>query len=168
MAETEAVINSRSLTVNMLSNVNSEIPLSPSHLRTMKTYVILPPPQIFSKSDIYSRRRWRRFNTILMNFGYNGRKNFLKRYKYDKWKNQKLNFKVGYIVLPREDCTRNKWPMTKTVETEPHSTGVNCSVKLKLGDASLDSQKVLRWPISEMVFLVEDELLQFPDEENHW
>ena len=81
MAETEAIINSRFLTVNMLSNVNSEIPLSPSHLRTMKTYVILPPPQIFSKSDIYSRRRWRRFNTILMNFGYNGRKNFLKRYK---------------------------------------------------------------------------------------
>ena len=58
--------------------------------------------------------------------------------------------------------------MTKTVETEPHSTGVNCSVKLKLGDASLDSEKVLRWPISEMVFLVEDELVQFPDEENHW
>ena len=57
--------------------------------------------------------------------------------------------------------------MARTVETEPHSTGVNCSVKLKLGDASLDSQKVLRWPISEMVFLVEDELLQFPDEENH-
>ena len=34
--------------------------------------------------------------------------------------------------------------MARIVETEPDSTGVVHSVKLKLGDASLDSQKVLR------------------------
>ena len=45
--------------------------------------------------------------------------------------------------------------MTRIVETEPDSTGVVCSVKLKLGDASLDSQKVLQRPISKMVLRVE-------------
>ena len=34
--------------------------------------------------------------------------------------------------------------MARIVETGPDSTGVVGSVKLKLGDASLDSQKVLR------------------------
>ena len=34
--------------------------------------------------------------------------------------------------------------MARIVETEPDSTGAVGSVKLELGDASLDSQKVLR------------------------
>ena len=41
ITETEAIINSRPLTVETLSDVNSEMPLSPSHLLTMKTDVIL-------------------------------------------------------------------------------------------------------------------------------
>ena len=58
ITETEAIINSRPLTVETLSDINSEMPLSPSHLLTMKTDVILPPPGTFSRPDIYSRRRW--------------------------------------------------------------------------------------------------------------
>ena len=54
--------------------------------------------------------------------------------------------------------------MARIIETEPDSTGVVRSVKLKLGDVSLDSQKVLRRPISKVVLLVEDESVQFPDE----
>ena len=57
--------------------------------------------------------------------------------------------------------------MARIVETEPDSTGVVSSVKLKLGDGSLDSQKVLRQPISKIVLLVEDELVQFLDEGSH-
>ena len=57
--------------------------------------------------------------------------------------------------------------MARIVETEPDSTGVVRSVKLKLRDASLDSQKVLRRPISKIVLLVEDESVQFPDEGSH-
>ena len=61
-----------------------------------------------------------------------------------KWNNQKRNFKVGDAVLLREDSVRNKWPMARIVETEPDSNRVVRSVKLKLGDASLDSQNALR------------------------
>ena len=61
-----------------------------------------------------------------------------------KWNNQKRNFKVGDVVLLREDSVRNKWPMARIVETEPDSNRVVRSVKLKLGDASLDSQNALR------------------------
>ena len=55
ITETAAIINSRPLTVETLSDVNSEMPLSLNHLLTMKTDDILPPPGIFSRPDIYSR-----------------------------------------------------------------------------------------------------------------
>ena len=42
ITETEAIINSRPLTVETLSDANSEMTLSPSHLLTMNG-VILPP-----------------------------------------------------------------------------------------------------------------------------
>ena len=66
--ETEAIINSRPLTPETLSDVNSEMPLSPSQLLTMKTDVILPPPGTFSRSVIYSRRRWRHVQHIAGEF----------------------------------------------------------------------------------------------------
>ena len=47
------------------------------------------------------------------------------------------------MVFIREDSIRNKWPMARIAETQLDSNGVVRSVKLKLGGASLDSQKVL-------------------------
>ena len=47
LAETEGIINSRPLIVEALSDVNSQIPLSPSNLLTQKTGVIFPPPGNF-------------------------------------------------------------------------------------------------------------------------
>ena len=52
--------------------------------------------------------------------------------------------------------------MVKIVETEPDPSGVFNILKLKLGDVPLDSQKVLRRPISKTVLLVEDESVAFP------
>ena len=56
--QTEAIINSIPLAVETLSDINSEMFLSPSHLLIMRTDVILPPPGTFLRPDIYSRRRW--------------------------------------------------------------------------------------------------------------
>ena len=57
ITETGAIINSRALTVETLSDVNNEMPLSPSQFLSMKTDVILSPPGTFSRPDIYFRRR---------------------------------------------------------------------------------------------------------------
>ena len=59
LAETEGINNSRPLTVEALGDVNSQIPLSPSNLRTQKTSVTLLPPGNFDRPDLYSRCRWR-------------------------------------------------------------------------------------------------------------
>ena len=157
ITKTEANINSRPLTVETLSDVNSEMSLSPSHLLKMNTDVILPPPGSLLRPDIYSRKRWRRVQHIANGFWTRWWKEFLQTLQVrQKWNNQKQNFKVGDVALLREDSIRNKWPMARIDETEPDSTGIVCNVKLKLGDASLDSQKVLPRSISNIVLLVEN------------
>ena len=67
VVETEAIINSRPLTVESLSDINSEIPLSPSNLLTMKIDAIMPPPVVFNRLDLYSHRRWRQVQHIAGN-----------------------------------------------------------------------------------------------------
>ena len=59
VAETEAIINSRSLTVESFSDINREILLSPSNLLTMKCDFIMPLSRVFNRPDLYSHRRWR-------------------------------------------------------------------------------------------------------------
>ena len=128
-----------------MRDVNSEMSLSPSEHLTTKTDVILPPPGTFSRPDIYSRKRWRRVQHIAGELWTRWRKEFLQTVQVrQKWNNQMRNFKVADVVILREDSVRNKWPMARIVETEPDSYQVVRSVKLKLVDASLDSQKT--WP----------------------
>ena len=127
-----------------MRDVNSEMSLSPSEHLTTKTDVILPPPGTFSRPDIYSRKRWRRVQHIAGELWTRWRKEFLQTVQVrQKWNNQMRNFKVADVVILREDSVRNKWPMARIVETEPDSDRVVRSVKLKLVDASLDSQKTL-------------------------
>ena len=56
LAETEAIVNSRPLTVDMLEDVQSEQPVCPSNILTMKSRVVLPLPGHFVKADEYSRK----------------------------------------------------------------------------------------------------------------
>ena len=109
ITETKTIINSRPLTVESSSDANSEMPLSPSQLLTMNTDVILPPPGTFSKPDIYSRRRWRRVQHIAGELWTRWREEFLQTLEVrQKWNNQKSNFKVGDVVLIREDSIKHK------------------------------------------------------------
>ena len=50
MCEAEAVVNSRPLTSPGLAEA-----LTPNHLITLKTNVVLPPPGVFKSADLYSR-----------------------------------------------------------------------------------------------------------------
>ena len=56
--------DSRLLTVETLSDANSQTPLSPCNLLTRKTSVVLPPPGNFDRPDLYWRRRWTRIQHI--------------------------------------------------------------------------------------------------------
>ena len=60
LVEIEAVLNSRPLTVECISDAESPTPLSLNYLLTIKSNIVLPPPGRFEKADVYSRKRWRR------------------------------------------------------------------------------------------------------------
>ena len=50
MVGVEAVMNSRPLTVELLSDGNSLNPISPSNLLTMKSKIVMPPPGEFGRA----------------------------------------------------------------------------------------------------------------------
>ena len=51
LTEVESIVNSRPLTVETLSDIGSEVPLSLINLLTMKSNVVLPPPGDFKQLD---------------------------------------------------------------------------------------------------------------------
>ena len=69
-----------------------------------------------------------------------------------KWNTVKRNFKVGDIVLLRDDAViRNHWPRGVVVEACPDSEGLVRTVKIRVAN---DKSPTVR-PISKIVLLVE-------------
>ena len=65
MVEAEAIVNSRPLTTDSPGSLE---PLTPNHLLTSKSHVVLPPPGVFQRTDIYSRKRWRHVQHLANEF----------------------------------------------------------------------------------------------------
>ena len=70
--ESAAIVNSRSFTVENVNDPLSATPLTPHHLLTQKSKVILPPPGIFQSSSCYACKRWYRVQYLVMKFGFVG------------------------------------------------------------------------------------------------
>ena len=68
LTEVESFVNWRPLTVETLSDIGSEAPLSPINILTMKSSVVLLTPEDFKQPDVYSRQRWRRIQHIVEEF----------------------------------------------------------------------------------------------------
>ena len=86
MVQCEAILNSRPLTVDTISDVNNPAPLAPAHILTMKSKVILPPPGVFERPDIFSKRRWRRVQHIANELWARWKKKFLCQLQFrQKW-----------------------------------------------------------------------------------
>ena len=105
LAETEAIVNSRPLTVDTLGDVQREQPICPSNILTMKSKVVLPAPGHFVKTDEYIRKRWRRTQHIANEFWVRWRKEFLwSLQSCHKWNEKHKNFQNGDIVLLKTDA----------------------------------------------------------------
>ena len=57
MVEFHAILNSRPLTVDTISDLNIPPPLVPANILTMKSKVFLPPTAVLERPDIFSKRR---------------------------------------------------------------------------------------------------------------
>ena len=99
VCEVTAIVNSRPLSVENLNDPQSQV-LTPNHLLTMKTKVILPPPGKFIRTDLYVRKRWRRIQYLANEFWFRWRREYLSNLQSrEKWVKKKRNLKIAYVAL---------------------------------------------------------------------
>ena len=105
VTEVEAIVNSRPLTIETLSDPPSPMPLSPANLLTSKTKVMSPPGN-FDQPCIYNRRRWRRIQHLAKEFWSRWKNEFLSTLQSrQKWNDLKENIEVGDVVLFKTNKT---------------------------------------------------------------
>ena len=150
LVEVEGVVNSRPLTVDTLSDANSDLPLTPNHLLTMKSKVIMPPPGVFQKEDVYYRRRWRRVQHIVNEFWTRWRKEYLISLQTrSKWQNHQRNFQKDDVVLIKDaNQHRNEWKMARITDVKEDEVGDVRSVTLKTAEQTIER------PIHKVVLLL--------------
>ena len=162
MCEAEAIVNSRPLTVNTLTDPDSLSPLTPNHLLTMKTKVLLSPPGVFQSADLYSRKRWRRVQHLANEFWSRWRKEFLlEKQQRQKWTQDRKNLQVDDIVIMKEDnVPRSEWKLARVSSVYPSADGYVRKVQVVLADGSLDKDgkritplRHLERPVQKLVLL---------------
>ena len=76
ICEAEAIVNSRPIAA-VEANSGEVEPLTPNHLLTMKSRVLMPPAGEFQRADVYLVKRWKRVQYIANQFWERWRKGFL-------------------------------------------------------------------------------------------
>ncbi|KAK3737868.1 hypothetical protein QZH41_019749, partial [Actinostola sp. cb2023] len=140
MCEAEAIVNSRPLTVDQLTDPESSGPLTPNHLLTMKSRVLLAPPGSFQSADLYCTRRWRRVQHLVNEFWSRWRKEYLVSLQQrQKWIYSRRNLRVDDIVIIKDDnAARNCWQLARVSATYPSLDGLVRKVQVALADSCLD------------------------------
>lgn len=140
MIEAEAIINSRPLTTDDLTDPDSQDVLTPNHLLTMKSSIILTPPGNFQRADVYSKKRWRRVQQLADEFWQRWRKSYLQSLQTrQKWTTPMKNVEVGDIVILKDDSVpRNCWKLARVETTYPDADGYVRKVKVAVADQSQD------------------------------
>ena len=165
LTEAAALVNSRPLSVENLADPTAVDALTPNHLITMKTKVLLPPPGDFVREDVFSRKRWRRVQYLLNQFWLRWRKEYLQNLQVrTKWNSSRRNVKNGDVVLIKDDnVIRAEWLLARVEEAYLSEDGHVRSVKVRLANRHLNSQgkpsgkvSYLERPIQKIVLLVED------------
>lgn len=153
MYEAMAIVNSRPLTINSLEQPDDPCPLTPNHLLTMKSGVIVsPPPGTFVREDLYLQKRWRKVQYLTDQFWNRWRKEFLQNLQCrNKWQKKQVNFEIGDIVILQDDGPRMMWKLGRVVETYPGEDGLVRKVRLLLATSRLDSQGK---PTHEPIYLL--------------
>lgn len=123
--EVMAILNSRPLTTEYLNDPLGPEPLTPNHILTMKSTIILPPPGQFIKEDLYLRKRWRRVQFLANEYWTRWKKEYLLNLQHrQKWNKDRRNASINDIVILHDDTApRNQWKLAKVTEVYPGQDG---------------------------------------------
>ena len=159
-------MNRRPLTIDLLSDPQSLTPLTPNHLLTMKTKVVLPPPGTFQSVDKYCRKRWKHVQHLANQFWVRWKEYLFNLQQRQKWLKSRCNLCVGDIVLIKgdDDLPRNRWQLACVVTAYKGADGYVCTTKVAVADSNLDDKgrrirpaRFLERPVHKLVPLQESE-----------
>jgi hypothetical protein len=149
LCEVENIVNSRPLT--FVSNDTDDFnALTPSHLLTMKTTAVLPPPGQFQRNDMYMRKRWRKVQYLTNVFWSRWRKEYLCTLQNrQKWNYPKRNMQVGDVILLKDEgLPRHSWKMGRVNKVISDTKGLVRSVYVKTQTSEYHR------PVNKIVLLI--------------
>ena len=164
--EVMAIVNSRPLTLQNMSDSDAPLPLSPNHLLTFKSNVVVPPPGHFDQDDVYSRKRWRKVQGFANEFWQRWKKEYvLMLQNRPKWQKSQRNVQINDIMLLKDDdVPRNQWKLGRVTEILPTRDGHTRRVKMIIGDSYLSKDgkrskdlQILERPIHKLVLILEND-----------
>ena len=157
MTEAESIINCRPLTVENLTDPLASEPLTPNHLLTLKTQVVLPPPGKFESPDLYSRKRWRRVQYLANQFWLRWQREYCTLLqKRQKWPSPKRSIMIGDVVLVCDsESPRNQWPLAVVTEVFPSQD--NLVRKVQIMTTKDGEKKFFQRPVHKLVLLLPKE-----------
>ena len=163
MREEEAVVNCRRLTTESITSPSSAEALTPNHLHTLKTRVVLPPPGVFKSADFYSKKWWRRVQHLTNEFWCRWRREFLlSLQERQKWALPRKNLRADDVVIVKDDdLPRNQWKVCRVVGALPEEDWMIRKVKLEVGSQKLapngkrsQALSTLERPIHKQILLM--------------
>ncbi len=131
LCEAEAMLNDRPIT-KLSEDPNDLEALTPNHLLLMKGKPILPP-ELFEKTDLYAKRRWKQVQYIANLFW----KRWVHEYlpllqERQRWTKERRSFMPGeVIVVANSTAPRGSWLLGRILKTFPDKKGLVRSVSLQ-------------------------------------
>ncbi|XP_035980606.1 uncharacterized protein LOC118556656 isoform X5 [Fundulus heteroclitus] len=149
LCEVESILNSRPITTVKEDGQDVEA-LTPNHILLLNTQPVLPPG-LFSKSDQYTRRRWRQVQYLADLFWKRWTQEYLPMLQErQKWFRVKRGFQRGDVVLIVDNTApRGSWPLGRVTEVRADSKGLARSLTIRTKTGFLER------PITKVCLLLE-------------
>lgn len=162
ICEVEDILNNRPLT--SIAQDNDVEPLTPNHLLKLHSGMNFPPG-VFSKNDLYVRRKWRQAQFIAEVFWQRWRAEYLPLLiQRQKWVKPRRSHKIGDIVLVVDQkLPRNNWCVGRIISLKVSNDGLVRSVNVRVAKYIEDKNfkigsTILERPVNKIVLLqAEDE-----------
>jgi len=124
MTEVEYILNSQPL-IPIVLDPEAQEPLTPNHFLLCGHEGASLPPELFSKSDCYSRKRWKQDQYLAEQFWRCWTLEYIQTLQpQQKWQREKRNLVVDDIVLLcKEQVPCSKWQGGRVVEVYPDTHG---------------------------------------------
>ena len=126
----EGIVNNRPIT-KLSDDPRDDKPLTPNHILMLRSGSSLPPGE-FTERDQY-RRRWKQVQYLADVFWHRWLKEYLPNLQErHKWLKVRRNFKIGDLVLVKQESTpRNQWPLGLVVGVHTSTDGLVRSLEVR-------------------------------------